>query len=115
MRRVFIAAHPAEAYMVRGLLESEGIEAIVRGEALFSSRGLAPVTADTLPSVWVVDPADAEAAEALIAVPRRAGAGGARRDRSWRCPACNEFVGPEFVACWRCGGLEPVETYARRA
>jgi hypothetical protein len=115
MRKVFIAAHPAEAHMIRGLLESEGIEAIVRGEALFSARGLAPVTSDTLPSVWVLDPSDAEAAEAIIAEPRIGATAGARRDRSWRCRNCNEFVGPEFMACWHCGAGEPVDFTARRA
>ena len=55
MRKVFIAAHPAEAHMVRGLLECEGIAAVVRGEALFSVRGLTPVTSDTLPwAEWPV-------------------------------------------------------------
>ena len=115
MRKVFIAAHPAEAHMVRGLLECEGIEAVVRGEALFSVRGLTPVTSDTLPSVWVLDPSDADAATALIAAPRARASAGSRRDRSWRCRHCNEFVGPEFVACWQCGAGEPVESYARRA
>jgi len=115
MRKVYTAAHPADAHMVRGLLESEGIEAVVRGEALFSARGLAPVTSDTLPSVWVIDPSTADVARALIEAPRTAVAAGFRRDRSWRCPTCNELIGPEFIACWQCGGIEPVDALARRA
>ena len=115
MLKVFIAAHPAEAYMVKGLLESEGIEAVVRGEALFSARGLTSVTPDTLPSVWVADPDDADRALALIAAPRNGGAASGGRDRAWRCPTCNEFVGPEFAACWKCGNAEPAELLARRA
>jgi hypothetical protein len=31
MRQVFIARHPGEAYVVRTLLESEGIAAILQG------------------------------------------------------------------------------------
>jgi hypothetical protein len=115
MRKVYIAAHPAEAHMVRGLLETEGIEAIVRGEALFSSRGLTPVTHDTLPSVWVVDPEDAEDAALIIAAANSGTLPGARRERSWRCPTCNVFVGPEFVACWQCSRAEPEERRLRRA
>jgi hypothetical protein len=115
MRKVFVAAHPAEAHMVKGVLESEGIEAIVRGEALFSARGIAPVTSDTLPSVWVVDPADAEDAAAIIAAPQTGAMSSARRERAWRCPTCNVFVGPEFVACWNCSGAEPEERWAKRA
>ena len=115
MRKVFIAAHPAEAHMVKGLLESEGIEAVVRGEALFSSRGLTPVTDDTLPSVWVIDPEDAEHAALIINAAHAGGAPGARRERAWRCPTCNVFVGPEFVACWQCCQVEPEERRRRRA
>jgi hypothetical protein len=96
MRKVLTAAHP-EAHMVRGLLESEGIEAVVRGEGLN-------------PSVWVLDPADAEAAESLIAGTSAGATAGARKDRSWRCRNCNEFVGPEFIACWQCGAGEPICT-----
>jgi putative signal transducing protein len=114
MRRIFIAAHPTEAHMIRGLLEYEGIEAIVRGEALFGARGLTPLTPDTLPSVWVIDPADAERALALIEAPRSGRSSGSR-DRAWRCPACNEFVGPEFVVCWQCGLADPAALQARRA
>jgi len=102
MRKVYVAAHPADAHIVRGLLESEGIAAVVRGEALFGVRGLTPVTADTLPSVWVLNPDDAERAAALIAAPPVGARSPARHTRAWRCPSCNEFIAPEFDACWRC-------------
>ena len=115
MRKVFIAAHPAEAHIIRGLLASEGIEAIVRGEALFSARGLTSVTPDTLPSVWVIDAEQADRAAELISAPRTGAASAARRDRAWRCPTCNEFISPEFAACWKCGQAEPAEPLARRA
>jgi len=115
MRRVYVAQHPADAHMVRGLLEAEGIAAVVRGEALFSVRGLTPVTADTLPSVWVLDPLDAARAIELIDAPPPGASSPARLDRAWRCPACNEYVGPEFTACWRCGATDPGLPVARRA
>jgi hypothetical protein len=114
LRMVFIAAHPAEAHLVRGLLESEGIDAVVRGEALFGIRGLTPVTADSLPSVWVHD-ADVDRAIELIAAPSIAASSAARLARAWRCATCNEFVGPEFASCWHCGAADPVVDFARRA
>jgi len=115
MVRVFVASHPLEAHMIRGVLESEGIDAVVRGEALFAVRGLTPVTPDTLPSVWVMNSADADRALALIQDPRRVRIAEAGRDRAWRCPACNEFVGPELAVCWQCGHAEPADVTARRA
>ncbi len=65
MKRVYVAKHPTDAHLFKGILEQEGIEAIVRGEALFGARGEAPLTFDTLPSVWVLEPEDAERAGCL--------------------------------------------------
>ena len=53
MNRVFIAHDPIEAHLVRGLLESEGIEAEVQGELLFGLRPEIGISSDTLPSVWI--------------------------------------------------------------
>jgi hypothetical protein len=55
MKQVFVARNPTEAHLVRGLLESRGIRAEVRGEALWGTRGETPLTAETLPTVWVDD------------------------------------------------------------
>ena len=59
MKCVYTAHNPTEAHLVKGLLEAEGIETVVRGEHLFPLRGIIPVTADTNPSVWVVNDAEA--------------------------------------------------------
>jgi len=55
MKQVFVARNPAEAHLVKGFLETRGIHAEVRGEALWGTRGETPLTPDTLPSVWVLD------------------------------------------------------------
>ena len=62
MKQVFVARNPPEAHLVKGLLESRGIRAEVRGEALWGTRGEVPLTPDTLPTVWVDDPRAPEAA-----------------------------------------------------
>lgn len=66
MKQVFVAQNPAEAHLVKGLLESRGVRAEVRGEALWGTRGETPLTPDTLPTVWVLD--DKQAPEALLIV-----------------------------------------------
>lgn len=53
MNRVFVAHDPIEAHLVKGLLESEGIEAEVQGESLFGLRPEIGISSDTLPSVWI--------------------------------------------------------------
>jgi hypothetical protein len=44
VKQVFVAQHPTEAHVIKGLLEAEGIRAEVRGESLFGVRGEAPAT-----------------------------------------------------------------------
>src|SRR5258706_10280525 len=55
MREVFIADSPAQAHLVTGLLEEEGIRAVVEGEMLFGARGELGLSASTLPRVCVND------------------------------------------------------------
>lgn len=63
MIRVYSARDITEAHIVRGMLESRGIEAIVEGEYLAGGIGELPVV--DLISVSV-DEADVEAALAVI-------------------------------------------------
>ena len=102
MTRVYVAKHPTDAHLFKGILEQEGIEAIVRGEALFGARGEAPLTFDTLPSVWVLDPEDAERAGCLALEYGRGAAPAGPRD-TWRCGGCGEIVEEQFGECWNCG------------
>lgn len=110
MRKVFTATHPAEAHLVRGWLANEGVEATVLGEELFQTRGGAPVTPDTLPTVWVVNDADEGRALDLLAsteAPLPASDSPQIASASWRCPNCGELIEPEFTACWKCGTERP--------
>lgn len=66
MQQVFVARNPAEAHLVKGMLESNGIRAEVRGEALWGTRGETPVAEDTLPTVWVFDDHQAREAARLV-------------------------------------------------
>lgn len=107
MKRIFIARHPAEAHFVKGLLQSEGIQATVRGEDLSGVRGGVPVTHDTSPSVWILDDAEFESAATLI---RRYESGAAPEPGptpAWQCPQCGEQVEGQFTSCWKCGSDRP--------
>jgi hypothetical protein len=66
MRNVFTAQSPAEAHLVAGLLEEEGIECVVEGEFLTGVRMVVPMDSATLPAVFVND-GDAARVLALIA------------------------------------------------
>ena len=101
MIKLYTAAHLVDAHLLRGALESAGIEAEVRGEYLFSTRGEAPVTTDTLPAVWIVRDDDLDAAMAIV---REFEQGPARGPvGTWLCAACGEVNEETFDVCWKCG------------
>ena len=67
MIEIYRAAHPVQAHLLRGLLESEGIAAVVLGEFSFNVRGEAPMTTETLPRVCVENEADVPRAREIAA------------------------------------------------
>ena len=56
-----------EAHFVRDLLEREGIDAEVRGEALFGLRPSIGIESDTLPAVWIIKDGQRKRALELVA------------------------------------------------
>jgi hypothetical protein len=107
MKQVFVAQHPTEAHLVQGILESQGIGAEVRSEGLFAVRGEAPMTPDTLPSVWIHDDGDLDRALSVVRDVQTGGATSRDGGEAWTCPSCGEAVEPQFAACWQCGAGRP--------
>lgn len=96
MKRVYLAADPINAEIVKDYLASYGIETIVRDAILWGGLGEIPV--DTYPSVWVLEDAEAEQARALVAEFEHGG----KPKPDWQCPDCGERLSGEFTHCWRC-------------
>ena len=103
MKLVFTAKHPTEAHLIRGMLESEGIRAEVRGDQLYGAFGELPV----LPTVWIRDPADD--ADAVRVVNEFLRGTPARRHghERWTCAGCGETLEGQFTDCWNCGAARP--------
>jgi len=104
MIRLYTAADPLQAHILRGALETAGIAAEVRGDYLFSTRGESPVTPDTAPAVWILNEADLEAAREIVArmdakTPDSTG-------ETWQC-RCGEAIEAAFDQCWSCGAPRP--------
>jgi HAD superfamily hydrolase (TIGR01458 family) len=101
VKEVYVTRNPAEAHLVRGLLESAGIAAVVVNDEL--ATGVGEIAEGMLPSVCVLDDAEAERALALVndwlsAEPEAA---------PWECPKCGEEIDGRFTACWECGTERP--------
>jgi len=104
VKQIHVAKHAPEAHLVKGFLESNGIEAVVRGEYLTSGWGELPVD---LCSVWITDDTQHERANALLVAFLRGDAAREFRGRSWRCPKCGEQLEGQFTSCWSCGTRRP--------
>ncbi len=103
MKRVYLAQNPADAHLLRGILENAGIPAAVHGDFLWSARGELPLTVDTSPSVWVLNETHYEnALEIVAAFVSEAGAG-LPSGEAWTCKHCGETNEGQFTECWRCG------------
>lgn len=96
-QKVYTAADPVNAEIVKDYLGAHGIAAHVRGRFLWGGMGELP--ADVYPTVWIADQDRYTEARALIA---RFEAGATSERPAWRCPQCGERLPGQFDACWRC-------------
>jgi hypothetical protein len=117
MRPVYTARDEMDASFVQGLLKQEGIRAIVQGEALGEVWGTLPLSAKSLPTVWVED-ADIERARPVVEAYRRTDEQNAdetlaeRPRATWTCPNCGEQEEVQFTQCWKCGHNRPATPVA---
>jgi hypothetical protein len=112
MKHVYTARDGLDANFLRGLLEGEGVRAVVQGEALEETWGSLNLTSESLPSVWV-DDVDLPRADGIVAEYREraaaradapAGRGNADGGHTtWACQNCGCRVEEQFTRCWRCG------------
>ena len=98
-----MAMNPTDAHLLKGVLESEGIEAVVQGEFLWSTRGEVPITTDTAPSVWVINDADYEQAMEVVKEFQSSEESSDPENKEWKCNNCNETNEGQFTECWHCG------------
>ncbi len=98
MKRVHNARHMTEAHLIRGFLESHGIDAMVRGDFLTGGWGELPVD---ICAVWIADDAQYSEADLLLRdfLQGRLATGG----EAWQCSECGETSEGQFTACWQCG------------
>lgn len=105
MKQVFVARNPTEAHFVKGVLETRGIAAEVRGEALWGTQG--DLIPDNLPTVWVLDDRQAPEAVRILEEYSSSTSVTGLAAHGWRCPGCGEQLEPQFSECWKCGASHP--------
>jgi Putative prokaryotic signal transducing protein len=110
MKPLYSAQHAAEAHLIRGYLEAQGIHAIVRGE--FLASGIGDLPADVC-KVWVIDDADFTRADQCLREFLRGEAARAHAHEQWQCTRCNETLEGQFTTCWNCGGVRTAHEVKR--
>lgn len=96
---VYAAEDSAEAHLLRGLLEEQGIRVEVVGDALMT-----PVPLDMTPRIWVQRHDEARAREivAEFEARQRTPHFDSEPRETWKCPTCGELVEADFDLCWNC-------------
>jgi hypothetical protein len=98
VKRLYTAAGLVEAYLVRDLLVSRGVDVLVFNEHSMGAVGQLPCN-EALPELWLRDEMQYERARLLIREHERSSSESASRT----CAACTEKNPASFDLCWRCG------------
>ncbi len=102
MLQVYIAQHPTEAHLVKGILETHSIKCCVKGETLFSARGEIPITTETAPSVWIYNELKFDEAKAVVKEYEKSINQESPSGENWVCQSCGEEHESQFTNCWKC-------------
>lgn len=98
-----------EAQFLCSLLEQENIRAVVMGGVLSTARGDLPMTAETLPAVWI-NASNADAAMIIVKELEQSIRGKSQSTADpWICPSCNEKIEGQFSTCWNCQTDKPAD------
>ncbi len=107
LKKIYEADGPGDAHVLRGLLEVEGIDAVIRGDDMVPLQGGSLAFVEIRTSVWVLDDDAARYARAVAIADeyaaRKQAPAAAEGVGGWRCRSCGETVEEQFTACWSCG------------
>ena len=113
LTKLYLAANAVDGHMLKGLLEQEGIQAVVRGDDFVPLQGGTLFKMETRPSVWVLDDEHLPRARALAADFGRRSTPSEGPPATWIC-RCGETSEEQFTECWNCGRPKPKSVKASR-
>ena len=96
MNKLCSSANYLEANTIRAMLDSEGIEVFLKGEALAGAMGELPMNVTEI-EVFVKPEQFAQAERLLNDFKQRQVHG-----NNWLCGECGEENAPAFEICWSC-------------
>ena len=101
LKKLYLAANAVDGHMLKGLLEQEGIQAVVRGDDFVPLQGGTLFKMETRPSVWVLDDEHLPRARELADDFGRRSTPSEGSPATWTC-RCGETIEEQFTECWSC-------------
>jgi hypothetical protein len=106
MKLIYSARDSMDAEFVKGILDEQGIEAVIQGAALSNVLGTMATNLDATPEIWVRDE-DEQRGLAAVADFKSGSPPAASTSGVWKCPQCGEQIEGQFTECWNCGESKP--------
>ena len=97
MKQLLSFDTPAEAHLLKGLLESRGIPCEIRGEGFSDPLGTLGAGILYSPSVWIARDEDLKLALEIVNEPADV------PERAWTCAQCSSTNESHLGACQSCG------------
>lgn len=105
MRKVYTSSDTVMIGYLRGILEDQSIQCLIKNELLLGGTGEIPAH-ETWPEIWVTNDTDYNQAKNLI----DAALTPQQWQRDWRCPGCGEWIENQFSECWKCSSSRPTDS-----
>ena len=103
MNEIHRTPNSVEAHFLRGLLQSNGIDAFVLGDDLTAMRSQFFFSNVVPLKVCIYDAARMDEAKSLVSAYFEGSGSEAPAGEAWLCPKCQERLEAQFTLCWQCG------------
>lgn len=102
MKKVYVCHDPLLSGFLRGVLDSNNIQCLVKNESLMGASGEIPAH-ETWPEIWVMDDQESALAKKLIDHALQP----EKNLQDWQCAQCGENIEAQFTHCWQCAAARP--------
>ena len=98
MKMLYKSFRPDNFYILKTILENQGIDVTVKNEDIFS---LGPRAGFLALELWINNDNDYKRAEEILKKYLKPES--STKTESWKCKKCGEMIDGQFSACWKCG------------
>lgn len=95
-------------YHLKNLLETAGIESLIKNDRLLTVSGEIPMT-NCWPELWIIDDTKLALSKKIFHELQAAGID-SDENEIWVCDKCGETHSKQFSDCWNCHSIENEKT-----